>query len=157
MPLSNDDDLRDDASGTTVKMPLIAEVLDVSTVKRETGRVLVHKTVHTEERIVDEPQIVEAVEVRRVPVGRVVDAPVATRTEGDVTIVPVYEERLIVTRQLVLKEELHITTRRTEERNPQRIELRSEEVSIERLAPADAAATAHQPPSAAQRSGGEAG
>lgn len=58
----------------------------------------------------------EEVEVERVPVDREVSAMPAIREEGDVTIVPVVEEILVVERRLRLKEELHIRkVRRTEE------------------------------------------
>ncbi len=48
------------------------------------------------------------VEVTRVPVERVVDEAPAARAEGDVTIIPVVEERLVTVKQLVLVEELHV-------------------------------------------------
>ena len=41
-------------------------------------------------------------------VGRVVDEAPAARAEGDTTIIPVIEERLIVVKQLVLSEEVNI-------------------------------------------------
>ena len=37
-----------------------------------------------------------AIEVERVPAGRFVEAEEEARVEGDVTILPVYEERLVV-------------------------------------------------------------
>ena len=73
------------------------------------------------------------VDIERVTVNRVVDRPVATRTEGDVTIVPVHEEVLVVTRQLVLREELRIRLRSTmQAQPPQRMTLRREEIEIRR-------------------------
>lgn len=52
---------------------------------------------------------------------------------GDVMIVPLLEEVLVVEKRLMLKEELHISKRRTEVHNPQRVILRSEEVTVERI------------------------
>jgi stress response protein YsnF len=46
--------------------------------------------------------------------------------------VPVLEEVLVVEKRLVVREELRITRRRTEERKPHRVKLLSEEVSVER-------------------------
>ena len=43
------------------------------------------------------------------PFAQIVEGEVKTRTEGDTTIIPVVEERLIVTKELVLKEEIRIT------------------------------------------------
>ncbi len=42
------------------------------------------------------------------PVGRVVDEAPAARAEGDTTIIPVVEERLVVVKQLFLVEEIHV-------------------------------------------------
>ena len=44
----------------------------------------------------------------RVPIDREVDAVPSIRTEGDVTIIPVVEERIVVRCQLVLREEVHV-------------------------------------------------
>ncbi len=73
------------------------------------------------------------VEVLRVPVGRDVAAVPEVRVEGDVTVFPVMEERLIVTRQLVLKEEIHLR-RIVERRHTQvPVSLRREHAVIERI------------------------
>ena len=66
----------------------------------------------------DEPRIDtslfrEEVDVQHVPVNRVLDAPVEPRIEGDVTIIPVMEERLKVEKQLILREEIRVVKKRT--------------------------------------------
>ncbi len=144
-------DLRDDGSytlavafsalreGTEVVMPIIEERLTVGKRVRETGRVRLQKLVETRQETVDEPLLREEVEVERVPVGEFVDGPVAVRHEGDVLIVPVLEEVLVVETRLRLREELRVTRRRTEVHEPQEITLRSERIEIERLAPDPAA------------------
>ena len=50
----------------------------------------------------------EDVEIVRVPVDRVVTIVPSIRTEGGVTIVPILEEVVVLQKQLVLREELHI-------------------------------------------------
>ena len=69
----------------------------------------------------------------RVPVNRLVDAVPGVRTEGDVTIVPVLEERFVIVKQLYLKEELHIRHRveTTVERVP--VTLRRQTATVERV------------------------
>ena len=114
-------------------VPVIEEELQVGRRRVETGGVRVTKKVHEREEVIDEPLLKEEVEVERVSVNRVVDGPVEVRHEGDVMIVPVLEEVLVVEKRLVLKEELRVTRRRVETRNPQRVTLRAEEVSVERL------------------------
>ncbi|MDB5301088.1 MAG: hypothetical protein JWO87_2751, partial [Phycisphaerales bacterium] len=58
------------------------------------------------------------------------------RREGDTLIVPLVEEVLVVEKRLVLREEVRVTTRRSQTHQPQRVTLRSEEAEIERIAPA---------------------
>lgn len=118
-----------------VRIPLAEEHLRVDKRVRETGRVRLSKHVDVREEIVDEPLLREEVEVERVPVNRYVDEPVPTRTEGETTIIPVMEEVLVVEKRLRLKEELHVTRRQTEHREPQRVTLRSERVEVERTGP----------------------
>ncbi|MEP0548995.1 MAG: YsnF/AvaK domain-containing protein [Rhodothermales bacterium] len=122
-------------NGGELRVPIVEERLNVSKRVRETGRVRITKHVETRQEVVDEPLLREEVEVERVAVDRYIDAPVPVRSEGDTTIVPVFEEVLVVEKKLLLKEELHITKRRTERRQPQDVTLRSERVEVERLGP----------------------
>ena len=85
---------------------------------------------------VTEPLVSEFVDVERVPVGRVLDEPVGIRHEGDVTIVPVVEERLVLRKELVLVEEIRLTRRREEHELREQVTLRRERVAIERFDPA---------------------
>ncbi len=71
----------------------------------------------------DEPLFVENAQVERVPVNRIVDGPVATRREGDVTIIPVVEEVVLVEKKLLLKEEIRVTRQRSELTQPRRVML----------------------------------
>lgn len=81
------------------------------------------------------------VEVTRVPVGRVVDAVPVARSEGDVTIVPVFEERAVIVKQLFLVEELHL--RHVMERRTARetVRLRRQRASVQRFDAAGRAIT----------------
>lgn len=121
----------------TAVVPVIEEELRVGKRVVETGRVRVTKTVHEREEVVDEPLMREEYDIERVPVDAFVDGPVGPRHEGETLIVPVLEEVLVVEKRLVVREELRITRRRTEERRPQHVKVLSEEVSVER-ASADA-------------------
>ena len=122
------------AEATTV--PVIEEQLQVSRREVETGRALrLRKQVHEEPVEVRQNLERDVIETRRVPIGRVVEGPVGIRHEGDVTIVPVLEERLVTHTELVLVEEIHIR-RRTEVREERgQVNLRRERVVIERLDP----------------------
>lgn len=96
----------DAAAGTTI--PIVAEEAHVAKRASETERVTV-RTTPEEERIVLHAALSrEQVDVTRIPIGREVAEAPQVRTEGDVTIVPVLEERLVVEKRLFLVEELHL-------------------------------------------------
>ena len=73
----------------------------------------------------------EEVEVDHVPVGRVVRERVAPWEDGEVLVVPVYEEQLVVVKRLVLKEELRIRRVAGTERQVFEDVLRRERLVIE--------------------------
>jgi uncharacterized protein (TIGR02271 family) len=50
----------------------------------------------------------EEVEVEHVPVGQVVSERTEPYQDGDVLIVPIYEEQLVVTKRLILREHLRV-------------------------------------------------
>jgi uncharacterized protein (TIGR02271 family) len=122
-----------DAREPPLVLPVIEETLTVDTRPVETGRIRIRKVVHEREELVDPPLLREEVIIERVPVNRVVEGPVPMRYEGDTVIVSVLEEVLVVETRLLLTEEVHITTRRTETRTPERVTLRHEDVTIERI------------------------
>ncbi len=51
-------------------------------------------------------------EIEHVPVGRVIDAPMVQRQEGDTIVLPVIEEVLVYQKKLFLREEIRITRRK---------------------------------------------
>ena len=118
------------------RIPVVEEQLAVGTRVVDTGRgVRVHKTVTEQPVTIDERLMRDEVDVRHVPVDRIValeEAP-ATRYEGDTLVVPVLEEVLVVERRLRIKEELHITRSRHEERYQDTVPLKSEQVEVERF------------------------
>ena len=67
------------------------------------------------------------------PVGRPVETAPVVREEDGVLIVSVLEERLVVTTELVLKEEIRITKRSRTETVREPVTLRSERAEVERL------------------------
>ena len=117
-------------------IPVIQEQLGVSVERRLAGRVRVSVRTQTDESLVPVDLTQVDVAVERVPVNRAIDTAPEVVTRGDVTIIPVVEERLILTRQLYLREEIHI--RRVERREMAEVpvETRKQVATIERL-PAD--------------------
>jgi uncharacterized protein (TIGR02271 family) len=125
-----DADARSDGA---VVVPVVAEQLEVQKRKVEGGGVRIRKTVSERVEVVDEPLMREEVQVKRVPVNKVVDGPVPVRHVGDTMIVSLLEEVLVVEKRLMVKEELHITKEQVESYRPQRVRLRTEEAVVERV------------------------
>ncbi len=99
------------------------------------GGIRLRKIVHAQTVDVTEPLSLESLSVKRITLNRDVDAPVAIRYEGEVTIFPVVEERLITRKQLVLVEEIHVSKVQQTDRSTQQVTLRREEVIAERQDP----------------------
>ena len=131
------DEAERDQAETTV-IPLVEETLNVTTRLVDTARVRLTKGITERQETVDEPLTRTEVDVRHVEIGQFVDAAPAVRHEGDVMIIPVLEEVLVVEKRLRLKEEIHVTQRQTQYRAPQTVTLRTETISEERIPLADA-------------------
>lgn len=116
-----------------VIVALVAEELDVRRRRLETGVVRITKTVSARDEVVDEPTVREEAHIERVPVNRLVDAPVPVRYENDTMVLSLLEEVLVVEKRLMLTEEVRVTRRQTEVREPQTVTLRREDVSVERI------------------------
>ena len=114
-------------------VPVIEEELKVGKRVVESGRVQITKRVEQREQVVDQPLLRDEVEIQRVAINRPIDRVVEARQVGDVLIIPVMEEVLVVQKQLVLKEELHVRRKQTQTRQPQRVTLRAERAEIKRL------------------------
>ena len=71
--------------------------------------------------------------VERTAIGRTVDSPTGPRQEGDTYVLPIYEEVVVVEKRLVLKEEVRVTRIRGEHRHQEHVELRREDVRVERI------------------------
>jgi len=116
-------------------VPLVEERVRVSKIRREAGRVRVRTFVRQRDETIDVALAEERVHVERVAIGRPAERVEAPRYEGDTYIIPVYEEVFVVEKRLVLREEIHVRTERTETRTPQTVTLRSTDFVVERDGP----------------------
>jgi stress response protein YsnF len=111
---------------------LVQENLSVGARQVETARI--RARVHTDVETIDARASLttQGIDIVRVPIGREVSEIPLVREEEGVTIVPVFEEVLVVEKRLVLKEELHI--RRTTTRNEvsQPVTVRRQRIEIQR-------------------------
>jgi uncharacterized protein (TIGR02271 family) len=111
---------------------LVEEQLAVGKREVERGRVVVRTRVEERDEVAEVELQQEEVTVERVPRGVPVETMPAEREEDGVLIVPVVEERMIVTKQLILKEEIRITRHRRAELVRVPVRLRSEQAVVER-------------------------
>ena len=113
----------------TVFMSLAAEDVVVSKRVRRT-LVRASRTTSFRDQAVEADLNQELVVVERVAIGRIVDAVPPVRQEGDVTIMPVVEEELVMVRRLILKEEVHLRRVRTTVPFTETVSLRRQMVSV---------------------------
>ena len=114
-------------------IPVIEEELVIDKQAVAIGAVQVRKQLQERTETIDMPLLREEVDIRRVVVNKVIDRMPSTREEGDVIIIPVVEEELVVSKRLVLKEELHLTRHRSVERSTEQVVVRRENAEITRL------------------------
>ncbi len=116
-----------------IVVPILAEEIKIARKMVQTGGVRVHKTVQERTETVDEPTFQEQINMERVPVNRFVEEAPQVRYEGDVMIVPLLEEVLVVEKRLVLREEIRISKRSETVRKPQQVVVRREEATLEQI------------------------
>ena len=121
---------------STEQLTLQLHAEDISVTKRRIPGQTVRVVAETRTRDVqvDEPVTHEKVVIRHVPVGRYVDAMPDTRQEGDVTIMPVVEEEIVVTRRLFLREEVHVQRTRISTSHIETVTLREQYAVVTREA-----------------------
>jgi uncharacterized protein (TIGR02271 family) len=110
------------------------EELRASVRERGAGQVNVKKSVRTEREVVRVPKRREEVDIERVPVeGEAREASGATEADigEDEVVVQVFEEEVVVSKKIVLKEEIRIRKRVIEDEETVEVDLRKEEVEVD--------------------------
>jgi len=126
-------DMSEETKKRDLVVPVIEEDLVTGTREVKTGSVRVRKRVERIRKAVEMPVLKDVVRVDRVPVNRVVKTMPQTREERGVLIVPVVEEEIIISRRMVLKEEIHIVRKRVEAQGRRDVSVAREHAFIERL------------------------
>jgi uncharacterized protein (TIGR02271 family) len=115
-------------------IPVIEEQLLIDKRVVEKGRVRISKKVRETDETVNIPLVQENVQVERVPINQyIAEPPPPVRYEGNVMIIPVLREVVVVEKRLVLVEELRVTKQQTQTQETQKIRLRKEEVNVKRV------------------------
>ena len=124
----------DESSSKRKTVSLLEEVARIDVRSIDAGRVRVSTHTEAVEDFARAELHGETVEVTRVTLNQpVTGARPHMRQEGDVTIVPVFEEVLVVEKRLMLKEELYIRKRATSETVAVPVTLRHQTATVERL------------------------
>jgi uncharacterized protein (TIGR02271 family) len=119
----------------TESIPVVKEQIRVGSREVVTNRVVLNKKIEEREELVDIPLLSENYRVQRIPMNLNLDSAPAVRHVGDTTIIPIVEEVAVIKKQLVLREELHITRVRTTVRRPQKVRLKQERIEVSTASP----------------------
>jgi uncharacterized protein (TIGR02271 family) len=115
-----------------ISVPVIEEELEVGKRRVEGDRVSVRTVPRERTEVVEQPLESMEVEIERIAIDRQIDTAPDIRNDGDTTIIPVVEERLVVEKRLFLREEIHVHRRRVVTQFRQNVTLRSQDVVVER-------------------------
>lgn len=130
MPSPNGPEFADQAASSTV--PIVHETVTVGVHAVETVRARIHVTVSEHDETVEQLLTRQNVTVERVPVGQTVSEAPPTRREGDVLIMPIMEEILVVEKRLVVREELRIRISEAQAHETKTVTVRRENAQIDR-------------------------
>ena len=125
-----------DALGAGDELVLALHAEDFAVTKRQMVRtVQVRRETRSHDALVEESLAKTEVVIERVPIGQFVDAVPPTREEGDVTILSVIEEVVVVQRRLRLVEEVRIRRVQTTDTHVETVSLREQHVVVTRSDP----------------------
>ena len=115
-------------------IPLVAEHMEVGKETVVTGTVRIHRGTETftDSVAIDLTRV--GWEIERLPVGRIVPERPEIRTEGEVTVYPLVEERMVARREYLLLEEVRVRRVATTSTRSASLELKRDVLTIEREA-----------------------
>ena len=133
---TDSDSTKGNPQGEQQTIPLHLEELSISRRKIAGDTITVRVVTHEAEQQVDEALHHERVEITRVPIGRIVDAVPPVREDGELTIMSVVEEVVVVEHKLRLVEEIHLRRVQVDDRHRETVMVRHQEAVFTRTAPA---------------------
>jgi len=115
-------------------IPVIEEKVQIDKKTVETGTIRITKVISEQEVPVNIPLVQEEHDIERVPVNEYVDSPPPPiRYDGDTMIIPIVQEVMVVEKRLMVVEELRISKKQVHTNNVEHVNLRKEEINIERI------------------------
>lgn len=119
----------------TLRVPLAEEELTAQVVEREQGTVRITKRVEERPMRADIDLRTDDVEVTRQARNEVVEEALEPWYDGDELVIPLYEERLVTEKRLVLIEEVRVRSTSSIETVHLRDTVRRETIDVERVPP----------------------
>lgn len=120
------------SAGDVMTIPLIAEQAEISKKTVTTGTVRLHKGVETYTDNVTLPITRTGWDVERTTIGQLLAERPEVRQEGDVTVFPLVEERLVARREYFLLEEVRVRRVETTTERTATLELKRDVLTVER-------------------------
>ena len=125
------------AASISASLSLLEEQISIVRRRVEGDTVRVSTVTNTTAEHVAEEILHERVEVEHIVIGRPIDTVPLVRQEGEVTIIPVVEETLVIEKRLILKEEVHVRRVRVPDVHREVVTLRKQDIVVERTKPGE--------------------
>ena len=117
---------------TEKRIPVVEEHVRVEKKVIERGVVRIDATIKERVETIHESLTHEEIDISHVAMNVEIDATPDVRQEGDVVIIPVVEERMVVTKRLILLEEVHVRRRTVSRCASIPVTLRSTDIAVQR-------------------------
>ncbi|WP_435945927.1 DUF2382 domain-containing protein [Dryocola sp. BD586] len=130
--MSNESDNEKDVSLPPKTVSLAEERVELGTRKVVDRRIRITRSTRADEKLIETELTHEDALIKRVAKNEAVkpgNIP-QVRQEGEVTIIPVIEERIEIVKHYFLTEEIHVIKKRRKETHQENITLRSQEINI---------------------------
>ena len=128
-------DIIDTGEGLVDVLALHAEDVTLGRRQVDGDTVRIATVTQSREQLVEAELNHERVDVERVAIGRIVDVVPPIRQEGDITILSVVEEIVVVERRLLLKEEVRVRRVAVTGIHRETVSLREQTVEVTRSSP----------------------
>lgn len=130
--MSNKSDTEKELSSPKNTVSLAEERVELGTKKVVDRRVRITRSTRADEKLIEAELTHEDALIKRISINEAVspgNIP-QVRQEGEVTIIPVIEERVEIVKYYVLTEEIHVIKKIRKETHQENIILRSQEINI---------------------------
>lgn len=130
--MSNKSDTEKELSSPKNTVSLAEERVELGTKKVFDRRVRITRSTRADEKLIEAELTHEDALIKRISINEAVspgNIP-QVRQEGEVTIIPVIEERVEIVKYYVLTEEIHVIKKIRKETHQENIILRSQEINI---------------------------